>query len=395
MYWQSFMKSKLWSIVLYVVFVMPLLLLVVTRGRFALLHPALNWDVLPYVGLVERLRHNNDIELHAKAYADVYSYAKLHANLLMGAWSPLIAVGRYRIDNFNNPAVFAAQLPFYSCKPLYIWALSCVSFFTSTITAAAVYLSVISGFITAGLIVAFSYFKKIPLSLSLIIGSLFFISPIALSNIQIQTPDAFGVMFVALATILFMAKYEKLAAFVFLLSVLIRPDLEVLCFILAVILFLANVFLNKKFSKIAILLLFASVILKTLVYQYYRAYGYSTLFDFQFFTGATDFPNQSDVGALSFARFLDVVRSSITFDAIYSSSIIYIAFFLAGLGIYFNIKREAIRFDISVALYLSTTLYFVAHIVLFPLLELRYFEPILMVGFLVLIDQVRVPHQRS
>lgn len=154
-------KGSIYSTILCLILAIPLLMMVIARGRYALTYSALNWDLLAYVGLVEQLHHYNNIEIHYNAYHDVYSYAKLHAAILMDIWNQLIA-GPLLQSNYKSADIFDANLPFYACKPLYVWVLYLVSFFTSTITAAAVYISVACGFIAAGLVGLFSYLKKSP-----------------------------------------------------------------------------------------------------------------------------------------------------------------------------------------------------------------------------------------
>lgn len=383
------MNPQIYKAALYAIFLIPLCALTIAVGLYELSHPFLNWDLLPYAGLVEKLRHANSSEIHDNAYLDVFSYAKAHSSILADNWNQLIT-GQYRVDNLKSTDVFLAQLPFYSCKPFYIILLSWVSHLTASITRAAIYISVASVFISTLFMVIFSHIKKIPLFISLIIGLLFFLNPIIFETARFQTPDALALAFITSATIFFLLGLEKCAAIIFLAAILVRPDIELLCFIMAVFMVFSNLFENTKFSKTAIVILFFSVVLKSFIYHYYGAYGYLTLIKFSLITGQTDFPNLLNVSNIGIFDFLKIYKNTLTIPYFYMSHTYLIFLSLAGLAIYFIIGKNPPQFGKSEILYISLVAYTVAHILLFPLLDARYFAPVLSMAFLIMLDKISI-----
>lgn len=380
------MNPKIYKAALYAAFLIPLCALTIAVGLYELSHPLLNWDLLPYVALVEKFRHASNTEIHNNAYFDVYSYAKIHSAILADNWNQLIT-GQYRVDNLKSTDVFLAQLPFYSCKPFYIFMLSWISHLTGSITEAAIYISVASVFLSACFMALFSYIKKIPVPATLIISALFFLNPIIYETARLQTPDALALVFVTLSAIFLLLGYEKCAAAIFLLSVLVRPDIELFCLILAFFMLLSNIVEKTRFLKSAIFILFCAAALKLFVYHYYGAYGYLELIKFSFTPGQADFPNLLDISDINIFYFLKIYQAVLTVPYFYACLTYFIILSLAGLALYFIANKNRFNFGRSEILYISTLTYTVAHVLLFPLLDARFFAPILSIAFLITIDK--------
>lgn len=207
-------------------------------------------------------------------------------------------------------------------------------------------------------------------------------SPFTLNIMQLQGPDALATLSMVLASLFWLIGREKLSALVFVLCALVRPDLEVFCLVLAVILLVANIYADRKFSKAAILLIFSSVIVNSIVYSFSGASSYLVLAQYTLNSGGSSLSSHFNIH-----NFIELCKSHLQFNGFYANKIQYIVFFLAGLGVYFTINKKKPRINAGLVLYLAATLYSVAHVLMYAFLDMRYFVPIFSVGILIVIDQ--------
>jgi len=75
--------------------------------------PYYNWDLIPYLGVAERLGGAAPEESHELAYKAI------RESVPQRNWKLLTASDEYRRTVADDPASFAQQLPFYSVKPAY------------------------------------------------------------------------------------------------------------------------------------------------------------------------------------------------------------------------------------------------------------------------------------
>ena len=80
-------------------------------------NPFYNWDLLAYVGCATSLHESNPVKIHAAAYDQALR------ELPEDEFNELAKRGEFRQDVTSDAFHFTEQLPFYSTRPAYIWAL--------------------------------------------------------------------------------------------------------------------------------------------------------------------------------------------------------------------------------------------------------------------------------
>ena len=204
--------------------------------------PAHNWDMVAYVALVngwsdsELLEELEDRQaaVHQQTWAAIrqgvsgQKYAQLRGESVdpdSTQW-PLEVIN-YRQAVASDPAVLAAQLPFYAVKPLYPALLTGLSVLGVGAVAASVAISKVAWVIMGGILFTLLR-RRVPLLPSLGVLVALMSQPFVRALAGYSTPDALCSVFVLAALHLALDavshRQRRLALLCCLLAVVTRPD---------------------------------------------------------------------------------------------------------------------------------------------------------------------------
>lgn len=183
--------------------------------------PLFNWDVLGYVACAYSLEDSDIEAVHKKTYDSV------RQGVSKRTWRALTTGTSYRRKNFEDPSVFAQQLPFYRNRVLYIGSIYLLEKVGVEPAMASAYVS-----LGAYVLVAFILFgwtvRRMPpwLALPVALG-LAFSGPL-ISVARLSTPDALCALFVATGLfILVELQRPRLGVLLCMAAIFVRPDVVV------------------------------------------------------------------------------------------------------------------------------------------------------------------------
>lgn len=242
-------------------------------------NPLGNWDIVPYTALIRQGSDYDQAALSRQVYSEIRRYVgdKRFETIVGGEGEG--DDGAYRKRMMEIPEALAANLQFYSIKPLYIFLSKQATALTNNAAAATVLISAIalSLFIVIfPLMFRWSTVAAIALWALLSTGE-----PKYLILGAAASPDSLGIL-LAVSTVL-LAVIHRCSLWVVtpmaLLAVLARPDI---IFIITV-LFCGLAWLERKDGRLLSLMLCFAGITAVFIYLNAQALPWSTLFRHTFF----------------------------------------------------------------------------------------------------------------
>lgn len=238
------------------------------------LQPALNWDMVAYVGTVVSWETHGVQTLYERTMADV-------KQVVPGWYYKQIT---QTIPLSTTPEHFAQQLPIYRIKPLYVgltW-LTHAAGIAPTLSQAT---SLVSAASFAALALVLLYWKPRQLGRSSWLLALFALGWLGewplVSLARLSTPDALATLLLTAGVTALLKHYRALAAALLLLAVAARVESLLMVLMLAGFSF---AFLRMElFTRVQAVLLGAGVAALYLLIQHFaQPYPYSTLFYYSF-----------------------------------------------------------------------------------------------------------------
>lgn len=187
----------------------------VSTALLAVLKPAFNWDMIPYVALAEERPGMDDAARHDRAYQLVHTATPARD------WVLLTQANRYRAHQYANADAFETQLGMYRIKVGYIAAARALNPFVPTIVAYRL-INLFALFLLSTAVMWWMHAGRFG-------RAAFFLVPVLLiaelpAAAQLITPDLLCASFAAAGLALLRRGPWPLAAVCFAAATLTRPD---------------------------------------------------------------------------------------------------------------------------------------------------------------------------
>lgn len=246
--------------------------LVVAGVTLALhLQPAFNWDMLGYLGVIERLKSADDAAVHEEVYGP------LRARVDAATFERLTESIDYRRQVYADPRAFVQQTVFYAIRPLYwglSWGLASLGLdkFTATYLLSNLCYALIA-------LACFGYLYRRSSPLYAALGAvLVMLYPALLSTGRASTPDIMLALCVLAFFLLFVRERVLAACSVLLVAVFVRTDIAVFNAILAALLLFRPLPSGRKLAALGLLTL--SLAAAFAIQKLTGFYGWPTIFHF-------------------------------------------------------------------------------------------------------------------
>jgi hypothetical protein len=322
---------------------------------FAVLFPVNNWDALGYIGCATASATSDPKAIHDSAYEalkGVQEFEKLTKESVDS------------IDWYGNAYHFTELLPFYSVKAIFIGAILCIHKLGVSWLHTG---HVVSGmaYSATGVLVTFWLSKYVSGYRSTLLWLCVMTVPTVAQTARIFTPDALSCALVVFAAWLILEQRRYWwGASAAILTVWVRPDYLLFAGILTVALWMIR---RLRLVEAAVLigLTLGSYAFLT---QVSGNYGWLLLFRHSFM-GYLTAPGEFvvDTGAVLHS-YPHVLLAAIRYELLNSFLLAYYA--LGGFLLLVGIRREC------KAVLATTLLFGVAHVLIFPTFENRFFGPI-------------------
>ena len=337
---------------------------------YNLKYPAINWDILGYVGLVESIETEDPQAIHGRVYQGLLDYAGIEK-------LDELTTGKYRHELYTNVEAFIATLSHYTRRPAYtytVYMLSKLGFNQFFVTHA-----ISSFFYAATCVVIFFVLKRtIDNNIYILLAAVFSIFPPLLKTAGLSTPDAMATFFfVTSSAMMIFGNFLLAIVFVFL-SVLTRTDYAVYALTLCTVLMLTDL---KKSRKATIFLVAAACVLSIVfIHAYYQSPPYVSLF-YHTFVKLTPYPLSEEV-TLSLGDYVIAFGKGVLRGFFWESIWVMVALGIwFGLPTFLRIRRHFPRvilshsngFDVYDLLLLANLSYIIVRFISFPVPWDRYF----------------------
>jgi len=344
--------------------------------------PRLNWDMLAYIGIVQSWAGHSPADVLTATFADAHRYAATHG--LERFYAELVnPQNEYRLAVSTDPQAFQNQLPFYRIRPLYLALLWLVAHATATMTAATVWISAASVFLTNVLVGSFSL-RSLGARWGLAAAGVFALSPVMFDVAQMSTPDALSSLLVCAGLLALVSRHMLVGAVLLLLAALTRSDQIVMNALLALAT-LAATLREPKRPVLAMSVLLASVVIAKAVERMVGGYSYEILYKISFIAGFKANP-------------LDVLSATVGMGKVISTFVLYLIggfrnaslwqlLLVFGASGLVCLRRGWMRDETMLSLGILATL--LVRVALFPSPDLRLVAPVLAGQFIVLVAALR------
>lgn len=328
-------------------------------------YPYHNWDVIGYVGAAYHQDGFRGTALRDRTYDDVKS--AVHPV----TFEHLIG-GSYRQTVYQDPRALEQQIPFYSVKIVYVELIraagrSGLSYAHSTHLISALF---------SALSVAVLGMLSLRMRLPAIVIPLLALGAGHSEVARGSLPDALA-CFASLLTVFFALKRSPWAYPLVALLPLMRTDYVILSALL-----MAYEYCNGQ-RKQAVLTLIAALAVYAGVNAIWGGYGWLTLFNFTLVMGATPYPAEMPIAA-SLSDYL------VPYTRVWAYIVrghLFVIYCLAAFVIIVEFGRQKSSREFWMV-FVIPFVFFVLHLLLFPLYEDRFFgfsASLLLLGIFVLI----------
>tara|TARA_Y100000589_G_scaffold99369_1_gene93922 strand:- start:156 stop:1298 length:1143 start_codon:yes stop_codon:yes gene_type:complete len=326
-----------------------LIFIVFSFSLFTILNPFHNWDIIGYTSSAYSLDGIEGQNLLDKTYQDVKEEVSIERFIDLTTSSS--SESNYKSTVFSNEIALKQQLPFYKVRIAYVYLINFIGKIIGSYSKATWIISLISSSLTL-LMLSLIFFKKLEtiffIGFPILIG-------ISLSHLsRSSTPDSLSVL-IGLAGLL-SYKEKKLFPGIFLISIIpiFRTDYIILPFLFSLYFFIKkDRFLSIKIFTSALFFYIASN-------TFANNYGYLTIFNFNFISGITPFPEDIIINTSIVNYIKPYLRGFITFKNLLTFPLIFS--FLA----HFLSKPNQIIENKYFIQTLITLLFVVIHFCLFP-----------------------------
>jgi len=353
--------------------------------------PIQTWDILGYAGAVSSLETSDEEAIHQSVFNEIKSYATEEdlENLLNSS--------NYRRTMHNDVDAFNQQIPFYKIRILFIGLILLVTKMGFNVFSASHIVIAVAGF--GGLLAFYYAYRKLIHPAFWLIVPMFFIVLSGLEISRMVTADPLAFLWVGLICYAFIHKRWLLFFALLVSSVLVRTDLIVLVAIFSVYLML----FKPTLSIVSGLALVASIGVYMLLSHYTDNYGWSTVFHYALISDmqATHPAEYSSLG-VSFSQYISEVISNMGGFIDEPPLLLFSALVLFQFILIFTSQDKSVlktglvakvTGSTSVVLTVIGVLYVIAHYLLFPLLENRFFVAeymMALLGLLVLVTRLLI-----
>ncbi|HWC16918.1 MAG TPA: hypothetical protein VG498_07875 [Terriglobales bacterium] len=215
----------------------------------AYLTPYYDWDLVAYVGSAIALHEYDSRAIQHEAYS------ALERELSQEDYTDIASGSDFRREVAQNPDSFRQQLRFYQIRPLYIWLLAALHAAGLGFVAATRVISA-AAFLLIGAVLFFFMCRYVKDSHATIAVLLLLITPVLFTSARTGSPDAISALVVLTGTFAIVERDHLLfGAALLLLSLALRTD----NIIFALLLF-ASVALVKTSSKARVITACAAVL---------------------------------------------------------------------------------------------------------------------------------------
>ena len=332
-----------------------------------------NWDMLAYAAVVHEsgASEGSDVaQLHSRVYTDLSSQVSDED------FRDIVSRDSYRETMASDAEAFQQQLPYYRIKLLFIYLLELLSAMGLSVYVAA-RLIVIASAGLALLVLLKAFRPYIAPVFWLLLPAVIILAGV-LKTARIVSPDTLAFLAMALAVLCYLRKHWALFV-VLVLCVLIRTDLLVFVFAM---LFL--VFVNKMASRITVFATgVASLALYMLIGKVYGGgYGWPVLFHFVL---------ESKMLATHPLEYINASITPLAYLKVMAANVPRVIFYpgfwfccscsgIACVLVMSKVEHAGWRTRVRLAfahpmlgLIMASLVYVVAHVLLFPLWETRFF----------------------
>ncbi len=254
----------------------------------ATLSPAVNWDMVAYIGIIKSWSLPDPVQYQAATYADLRAR-------FPGYYKPLVAASDYTRQVESDPAVFAAQLPFYRVRPLYLLIVRAVAALTSTVAGALGVVSVLAA-LAINLLVAGVSLSRLGAWCGSGVTVTLALSPLMINMSQLKTPDSLFALFVACGILLLADRKDWAGAAVLVVATAVRSEAMLLNLCLAMCLGAEAVLRTGNARRwVPVALGAGSLALGLTIAHWAGAYSYTVLYHFTFSGFVADPASLADV----------------------------------------------------------------------------------------------------
>ncbi|MCV2880220.1 hypothetical protein OE699_15355 [Sedimentimonas flavescens] len=247
---------------------------------YAYRHPSYNWDMIGYVGSVEKLSGTQKDSLRVRTYEDVKSSVSAEKYFELTDVKDEYRYGVSQLD-----AAFLQQLPFYEIRIAYLVLVKFVSNLTNTISLATVVVSAISG----ALIVWVAAWIISDLDKDILLFLPFFLSGCGLMELAtVSTPDALANL-CALFLLGLSIRRPVATSWLAPALVLVRTD-----YIILAILMVLEASMRKKL-RITLLSIPIATVLVFMINGHFGNYGYLAILNLTLISGPVLFPENISI----------------------------------------------------------------------------------------------------
>jgi hypothetical protein len=321
---QAFLNKKIFSILLYFLFLACLLPIAI----FSFKNPANNWDMLGYMAIIIRMDGTKDIkEVHRIVYKNASD------NIPQRDFQKLVDTSGPRARFAADPHYFEKVLPIYIVKPLYTWLVYLSYKAGLNLPAATVFPSLIAYFLI-GLLLFHWLNKYLKPVIAFLTALLIMTSVFMVASANLSSPDLLSAFFLFSAAYFILEKPDIRLAFLFLLlSILTRADNAITSFFIISLLSFSNKWARKITKVQYFLMVFILVGAYFVAICQVRQFGWS-LFYYSQYIKHMDFNRDLDK-AFTLADYFSymyskaitgLISSHFTFFMLLSSLIIFIPF---------------------------------------------------------------------
>lgn len=350
-----------------------------------------NWDMLGYIASIKSLSADNAEQLHAEIYAGAKAY------LSDAEYHELINKDSYRQTMAQNPELFELQIPYYQIRWLFLALIAALGAVGINPFLAGHIVASVSAAL-AGFILFKAFQRSVAPVLWLVFPLLFALSG-ALETARMYSPDAMALLVFALAFYTF--RYQHWLFFVVIaLAVFVRTDLIVLVALSSVL----CIALRPKLSLPAILSFLVAGGFYLLINSVTGNHGWAAVHYYVFESNmqATD-PRVFSDHVLTIAQYFGAILRNLPNVFFYPPLLLFVASMIISVYLVYILASNASSSDKIRGAYQSGTwvsiwslinndpravalilgvLYLIAHFVLFPLLDTRFFAGPYLIGLL-------------
>ncbi len=336
----------------------------------ALKKPIQTWDILGYVAVVESQKLTQKNDIHSTVYEKLKVYASDEE------FNDLVNSSDYRKTMYEDADAFNQQIPFYKIRIIFIALISLLTAFGLNVFFASHLVVAASGVL--GLLAFYYAYRKVIHPAFWLVVPMFFIVLDGLNIARIVTADPLAFLWVGLISYAFIHEKWSLLFGLLVSSVLVRTDL-----LLLVAIMLSYLILFKPALRLAGgLTLAASIGAYWFANNYADNYGWSTVFYYALVSNmSATHPLEYSSIVITPGQYLSEVLLHLggfideppllLFSALVLLQVIFVLILREA-----NIKSllvEIINRHKPLVLTLMSVLYVVAHYLLFPVLENRFF----------------------